>query len=437
MKLLGETRSLCPTCFKEIKAKIVEKNGKTVMLKTCKNHGTFESLHVWDDPVMYTSMVNIFKNIRVSAEEKGFELTSRCNMKCPFCFVNADENGGKKKIELSKEEILKNIENLRDHTVVFSGGEPTVRDDLFDFIKEVKKRGLRAGILTNGLKLNKDYVKKLKELKLDKIQLQLDALDDDCYQILRGQKCLNKKLDAISNLKDSGIYLNLFVMLAKGVNDIHIKDIIKFAINNSETVNGVIFSSLCYEGRHNSNLKKMSNSDIMKNIEEQVGITRQDFLECTKFDIVFSQTIGKKIRAKSISPCDVICYLYVDGGKAIPVNKLLDLSFFIKQLENHSDTNKFLFSIINPFNIKKFLKRREALPLLLKLFFSTLRQLVAGKMNTNYIMGILVTNFHDRYNVDLNLLDNCTIHAFDGKSFVPFCKKNILWNKDIMMPLKS
>lgn len=430
MKLLGETRSICPKCFKEIQAKVVERNGKSVMIKTCEKHGTFEALHVWDDPVMYASMTKLFNGINTVPDELGFDLTSRCNMRCPFCFVYGGENNGKK-FELKKKEILKSIKNLENRTIVFSGGEPTIRDDLFDLIKEVKKRKLRAAILTNGLNLDKKYVRKLKELGLDKIQIQFDALNDDIYQMLRGRKCLDSKLNAISNLENSGIYVNLFVMLAKNANDKEIKNIIDFCVDNSKTVRGVIFSSLCYEGRHNFELKKMRNSEIMKNIEEQAGIKKKDFLECTEFDVIFSQTVGKKIRTKSISPCDTVCYLYVNGNKVVPVNRLLNLSLATRLLRKNPSMKSFFFSILLPSNFRKFVKKREAIPLLAKMFFSTLRQLALSKTKMDYIVGVVVTDFHDRYNLDLNFLENCTIRSYDGKDFVPFCEKNIFWNKDI------
>lgn len=437
MKLLGETRSLCPKCLMEIKAKVIEKNGNAVMHKTCKKHGTFKALHLWDDSVMYSHMSNLFKNIIVIPDEMGFELTSRCNMKCPFCFIHADEKGGTgKKIEFGKKEILKAIENLIDCTIAFTGGEPTIREDFLEIIREVKKRGLRVAILTNGLKLDEAYVERLKNIGVDKIQLQFDALDDDTYQRIRGQKCLDKKLKAILNLKNSGIYVNLFVMLAKGVNERQIKDLINFAVKNSDTVRAIMFSSLCYEGRHNLELKKMKTSEIMKSVEKQTGIKREDFLECTRFDVIFSQTIGKKIRTKSISPCDTVCYVYVSKDQFTPLNKLLNLSLLCDIIEEtHPDKTKLLFSLSNPLTLRRLIKKKEGLIFLFKLSFSLLKQhLIKSNNKTNIVMGIIVTSFHNRYNVDLNFLKNCTIHVYNGKDFVPFCKKNILWNKNNSIP---
>jgi uncharacterized radical SAM superfamily Fe-S cluster-containing enzyme len=143
------------------------------------------------------------------------------------------------------------------------------------------------------------------------------------------------------------------------------------------------------------------------------------------------------IGTKNISPCDAVCYLYITKNRATPLNRLLDLSFAIRKLEGRPDMKKFLLSILNPLNFRKFIKRGSPLNLLIGMCFSILKWVIVGKLQMDFILCIMVTNFHDRYNVDLDFLDKCTIRAYDGKRFVPFCKKNILRNRDITVPLEA
>ncbi len=441
MNIIGKTTSLCPKCFKKIDADIIEKNGVSILRKECEKHGIFEHPHFWDDPEMYLYMSKLFRNITVEPDEYGFELTTRCNMHCPFCFTSADNTGDEwKKIEMSKKEILRTIKGMKDKTISFTGGEPTVREDLVEILNDVNKCGLRTAVLTNGLNLNKRYIGQLKDAGVDKIQLQFDSLNDNDYQKIRGQKCLDSKLDAISNLRKSNIHVNIFSMLAKDVNDDQVGDIIDFVIEHSDVIRAVMFSSLCYEGRYNEKLEKMSTSDIIETIENQTEIKKKDFMECTRFDVLFSNTIGHVLRTKSISPCDTICYLYVDSSnQQIPINRIINLheisDIFEKNIENNL---KILLALLNPMNLRKIIKNKKSIHHLLMISFSIVKNLVGRLFGKSYhlenIVGVLVTSFHNRYNVDLEFLRNCTIRVYDGNKFISFCEKNIRWNKNKNFP---
>lgn len=78
--------------------------------------------------------------------------TAGCNLRCPFCHnaflvMQTDKNEEFSKIEIL--EFLKKRKGILDG-VCISGGEPLLNDDIFDFIREIKKIGLVVKLDTNG-----------------------------------------------------------------------------------------------------------------------------------------------------------------------------------------------------------------------------------------------------------------------------------------------
>lgn len=111
----------------------------------------------------------------------NFHLWEPCNMKCQFCF--ATFNDVKKSIlpkgHLSKEDairVVKELAILGFEKITFAGGEPTLCPWLFDLIKTAKQAGMTTMIVTNGSRIDDDFLVKNKEY-LDWIAISIDSLD--------------------------------------------------------------------------------------------------------------------------------------------------------------------------------------------------------------------------------------------------------------------
>ncbi|MQY61895.1 radical SAM protein, partial [archaeon] len=117
----------------------------------------------------------------------------------------------------------------------FSGGEPTIRKDLFELVKKAKELGFHhVEVNTNGLLLAQsvDFCRGLLESGVSTVYLQFDGLTSDVYKFTRGVDLLDVKMKAIENCREAGLSIVLVVTLIKGVNDHQIGDIIRFAIKN-------------------------------------------------------------------------------------------------------------------------------------------------------------------------------------------------------------
>jgi len=125
------------------------------------------------------------------------------------------------------DQIRAMMRNLRNElpipcpAVQFSGGEPTVRDDLPEIVSMAREMGFaQIQIATNGLRLaaSVDLCRSLEKSGLNTVYLQFDGVTAQPYQAARGRDLFPIKLKALENFRKSGLTSVVLVpTLAKGV----------------------------------------------------------------------------------------------------------------------------------------------------------------------------------------------------------------------------
>ncbi len=134
-------------------------------------------------------------------------LTYHCNNNCIHCYNNRRDSE-----ELSTEQWKKVLDILWEigiPHIVFTGGEPTMRDDLPELIAHAEKNGQITGLNTNGRKLkDKEYLEKLIASGLDHVQITLESLNPKTHELItRIPGSFEETLQGIKNAISSGIYL--------------------------------------------------------------------------------------------------------------------------------------------------------------------------------------------------------------------------------------
>lgn len=128
-----------------------------------------------------------------------FILTARCNMDCKFCL-----SGNEK--DMSTEYVKEKIDRLPESVsrVSYTGGEPFLRDDLFELIEYAKELGYKTGVSTNAtlLDLNDDRLD-----LIDTFLLPFDGLKRH-HERLRGKGHFDVVIRALEGLKDKRIIIN-------------------------------------------------------------------------------------------------------------------------------------------------------------------------------------------------------------------------------------
>ncbi len=270
-----DTFSFCPKCGKTLKAFIVELKGKIFLVKKCDTHGQFKlkiSCHAW----YYKDLNNYYFKVMPSRmKQKRFYIymSNRCNLNCPICLLEPNQNK-MEDIDLNAfEKIIRAYPRFRYYLY---GAEPTLHDDLPDWILLLKRYGNLVNIHTNGIKLGDySYLKKLKESGLGYVSLQFDGFDDEIYLRLRNQKLLDLKLKALDNLEKLNIPTGLNVTIAKGVNETQVGRIIDYAVKKP-FLRDVSFATVSFLG------------DAEKNFSPEDLLMPDDLI-----DIAVRETKGK------------------------------------------------------------------------------------------------------------------------------------------------
>jgi MoaA/NifB/PqqE/SkfB family radical SAM enzyme len=101
----------------------------------------------------------------------------RCNLACGYCNEYDDYS---KPVPI--DEMLRRVDALADlgtTVITISGGEPLLHPELDDIIHRMRKRGMLAGLITNGYLLNADRIRRLNQAGLDHMQISIDNVKPD------------------------------------------------------------------------------------------------------------------------------------------------------------------------------------------------------------------------------------------------------------------
>jgi radical SAM protein with 4Fe4S-binding SPASM domain len=174
-------------------------------------------------------------------------VTRACNLKCVHCYASADASAAPH--ELSFDEGCALLDELKAYgapAVLFSGGEPLVREDTLDLIAYARKIGLPCTLSTNGLLIDDPVAGRLAELGVKYVGISLDGIGKT-HDKLRGQRgAFDRTLEAIRTCQRHGLKVGVrFTVHRFNLN--HLDDI--FALCLRETIDRLCVYHLAYAGR--------------------------------------------------------------------------------------------------------------------------------------------------------------------------------------------
>ncbi|MCL4797317.1 MAG: radical SAM protein [Bryobacteraceae bacterium] len=290
------TDSLCPKCIPEIrqeildgkkdvsvlvndrpgeiKATIIERDGKIMMTKECPIHGYFEDVMAIDAG-FFKHLEEVFpgRDIRAHNDKdlhkhgsstithgRGsvltIDLTNRCNMMCDPCFMDANQVGFVH--ELTWEDIKTMLDNAlkikphRQMSVQFSGGEPTLSPYFLDAVTYCKQVGYNSTqAATNGIEFakSKEFCRQAAEAGLRYAYLQFDGIGNAANSHRAVGNLFDVKLKAIDNLHSAGVDIVPVTTIINGINNEQVGRIIQFALDNPRKISFLSFQPVSFTGR--------------------------------------------------------------------------------------------------------------------------------------------------------------------------------------------
>ncbi len=296
------TRSVCPVCLKNLPAMLTRDSSGCILLeKSCPAHGSF-SVPVWrgkmdfeqwllgTEPLPKGAGVKCPTDCGLCAEHESasccvlLEVTSRCNLRCRFCFANGGKEEDDPPLQTLKDAVQDIALRCDKPLLQLSGGEPTLRDDLPELVRYAKEAGCSCVQLnTNGIRLAREpeYAAQLADAGLDIVFLQFDGTRNEIYETLRGKALLETKLEAVRLCSALRLGVTLVPTVVRGVNDKDLGEIVRMAVSLSPGVRGVHFQPVSYFGRFPDlpvDGERYTLDELMADLSEQAGIPAESFM---------------------------------------------------------------------------------------------------------------------------------------------------------------
>lgn len=234
-----------------------------------------------------------------------WNMGQRCNLACIHCYSDsANKNYPGELTTLEAEKMIRDLAGFLVPVLLFSGGEPLLRKDLFRLNDYARKLGLRTVISTNGTLINQKTTLKIKEGGFDYVGVSLDGIGQN-NDYFRGKKgAFKSALEGIRNLVRAKQKTGLrFTITRHNWHDL--KNIFKLV--ERENIDRVCFYHLVYSGRGSS----MSKDDL----------AHQETRLCVDSICDWLKSMRKKGINKEVLTVDNHCdgpYLYLKTKKASP-----------------------------------------------------------------------------------------------------------------------
>lgn len=194
--------------------------------------------------------------------------TNQCNLKCRHCYQDA---GCKREKELSTkeaEEMINQIARAGFKIMIFSGGEPLMRPDIYYLVAHAAKAGLHPVFGTNGTLITWERAKLLKKCGAAVMGISLDSLHEEKHDYFRGMKnAYTLTLEGIENCKRAGLPFQIHTTVTDW-NQEEVCDIIDFSVKSGAVACYLFFLIPVGRGRflEETSLKVLEYETLLKTI---------------------------------------------------------------------------------------------------------------------------------------------------------------------------
>lgn len=297
-KILNATTSLCAVCKQGVPAEIAEEGGRIVMRKHCRDHGSSRVLLSSDaswyhDTLSYPAALKAPAVVKKqvdggcpfdcgacpSHEQSVYlpviPITSACNLDCPICYT-INKNDGAYHISLADFSRILEVMRRNDperRIINLTGGEPTLHPQLREIIGLCHDAGIhRITLSTHGLTFLNDeaLLRDLAALRT-RMVLSFDSFSDGVNEKMIGGKRLTaKKMRVLDQFEKYDIDTTLIPVIALGVNDHELGDLIQFMLAR-RSIRSLEIHTMTFTGQSGADFNlnsRITTYDVLRRIED-------------------------------------------------------------------------------------------------------------------------------------------------------------------------
>jgi len=147
----------------------------------------------------------------------AWETTRRCNLSCKHCRAVAENHPYDNELDTRASfRLLEQIKEVGNPIIILTGGEPLLREDIFDIAAFGTKLGLRMVMAPNGTLITKDNAKKMKASGIKRISVSLDGSTPETHDAFRGlENAFKNSIQGIKIAKQAGIEFQINTTITK------------------------------------------------------------------------------------------------------------------------------------------------------------------------------------------------------------------------------
>ena len=158
----------------------------------------------------------------------GLGITNACNLNCKLCGASSGEALPNELTTSEAKYIISNLEEAGVIHLSFGGGEPLVRDDIFELAFYASKRIKSVGIVSNGFVIDKTLALKIRDSGVRQVMISLDGHNAKTHDENRGNGSYDRVIAALNHVRDANIRARISFTISRN-NFNQLKEIIRLS----------------------------------------------------------------------------------------------------------------------------------------------------------------------------------------------------------------
>ena len=153
----------------------------------------------------------------------AWEVTRRCNLKCLHCRASAENIPYFDELDTNEAlSLVSSFTQLGSPLIIFTGGEPLLREDIFGLIASAREKNLRAALSVNGTLLSREIALKIKEAGVSRCSISIDGANSASHDSFRGvDGAFARGMEGAAMLKAAEVPLQINTTVTdKNINDL-------------------------------------------------------------------------------------------------------------------------------------------------------------------------------------------------------------------------